>query len=343
MNSIVLHAPGDLRAITVPEPAAPGAGEALVRIHRVGICGTDTHAFHGRQPFFSYPRVLGHELGVEVLATGEGVDNVEPGDRCAVEPYLNCGECAACRRGKGNACQSMRVLGVHVDGGMCERLVVPARKLHRSATLAYESLALVEPLAIGAHAVARGQATAGESALIIGAGPIGLAVATFARLAGANVILMDVDSTRLDFARARLGFETTLDAGAPEIDTMIREAGGGRAPELVLDATGHPGSMERSFDFPGHGGRLVFVGLHPGRVSFADPAFHARELTVMGSRNALPEDFTRIIGAMEEGRLEAGPWITHRCGLEEIPRMLEPWSRRESGVLKAMAEGWELA
>lgn len=338
MNAIALQAPGDLRAITQPEPPAPAPGEALVRVRRIGICGTDTHAFHGRQPFFTYPRVLGHELGVEVLAVGDGVENVRPGDRCAVEPYLNCGECPACRMGKGNACQSMRVLGVHVDGGMCERLIVPARKLHPSSVLDWESLALVEPMAIGAHAVARGMARPGQFALIIGAGPIGLATATFARVAGAGVILMDVDSTRLDFARARLGFEATLNATAPDVESQLRECCGGRAPDLVLDATGHPASMERAFDFPGHGGRLVFVGLHPGRVSFADPAFHARELTVMGSRNALPADFTGIISAMESGRIDAASWITHRCRLDELPATLDGWSRRETGVLKGMVE-----
>src|SRR4051812_45976817 len=175
MLSIVLDEPGRFRVTEAPKPPAPGAGEALVRVGRVGICGTDLHAYRGRQPFFSYPRILGHELGVEVLAVGAGVTGLEPGDRCAVEPYLDCGACLACRRGRTNCCAGLRVLGVHTDGGLRERITVPARKLHRSGRLSPEQLALVETLAVGCHAVGRAAPRADEACLVIGAGPIGLA------------------------------------------------------------------------------------------------------------------------------------------------------------------------
>src|SRR6187200_130629 len=179
MRTVVLEEPGRLAATSTRPPGGPPRGAALVRVHRVGVCGTDFHAWHGRQPFFTFPRILGHELGVEVLEVGDGVTAVSPGDRCAVEPYLNCGACAACRRGRGNCCERLQVLGVHVDGGMRELLHVPADKLHRSRALNLETLALVETLSVGAHAVARGRPTPSDLVLVVGAGPIGLSVAIF--------------------------------------------------------------------------------------------------------------------------------------------------------------------
>ena len=174
MKALLLQQPGEFQRIEIDEPAAPGPGEALVRVHRVGICGTDLSGYLGKMPFFSYPRIPGHELGVEVLAVGPGVTNVKPGDRCAVEPYMNCGDCHACRKGATNCCANLKVLGVMTDGGLRDRFVLPADKLHPSATLTFEQLALVETLAIGCHAVDRSALAAGENCLVIGAGPIGL-------------------------------------------------------------------------------------------------------------------------------------------------------------------------
>ncbi|HWA87624.1 MAG TPA: zinc-binding alcohol dehydrogenase family protein [Opitutus sp.] len=338
MKSLVLQEPGRIVAAEAPEPAAPGAGEALVRVHRVGVCGTDLHAFHGRQPFFSYPRILGHELGVEVLAVGEGVENVAVGDRCAVEPYLNCGRCIACRRGKPNCCTELKVLGVHIDGGHRERIVVPAAKLHRSHKLNYDQLALVETLGIGAHAVQRAALERGETVAVIGAGPIGLAVIQFALAAGARVIALDVNAERLAFCRERIGLAAgdTIDARGLDVVARLRELTGGDLPTAVFDATGNAKSMAAAFDYPAHGGRLVFVGLFPGEVTFNDPNFHRRELTLLASRNSRPEDFRRIIELVENGVVDTTPWVTHRAPLGEVPERFESWTRPESGVLKAM-------
>src|SRR6478609_5046717 len=215
MLQIVLETPGRFTAIDVPEPVA-AAGEALVRVHRVGVCGTDLHAFAGKQPFFSYPRVLGHELGVEVVDPGEAPGELRAGDRCSVEPYLNCGKCIACRRGKPNCCTTLQVLGVHTDGGMRPLLRVPARKLNKSAKLDYDQLALVETLGIGAHAAGRAQLVAGEFVLVIGAGPIGLSVIQFAQARGATLAVMDVSEARLEFCR-KLGVGHTLRPGAEAV------------------------------------------------------------------------------------------------------------------------------
>jgi 2-desacetyl-2-hydroxyethyl bacteriochlorophyllide A dehydrogenase len=337
MRTLVLEEPGRLRLLERNFPSAPGEGEALVRVHRVGVCGTDIHAYGGKQPFFAYPRVLGHELGVEVLEVGEGVLNVRAGERCSVEPYLNCGHCIACRRGKGNCCTRLAVLGVHTDGGLCEQLLLPARKLHPSDKLSFEQLALVETLAIGAHAVSRAQIENGEWVLVIGAGPIGLGVMQFARQAGAKVIALDVNQDRLRFCRETWGIEQTVLASDATLEEL-RALTDGDLPTAVFDATGHPASMKGAFEFVAPGGRLVFVGLFPGEVSFFDPDFHKKEMTLLATRNALPGDFQRIIGWIENGEINTAPWITHRASLAEVPTIFESWTKPESGVLKAIIE-----
>src|SRR5205814_6714503 len=190
MKAIVLEQPGRFTSADLAEPGRPGPGDAVVRVHRVGICGSDISGYLGKMPFYSYPRIPGHELGVEVLAVGSKVTHVKPGDKCSVEPYMNCQQCYACKHGRGNCCKNLKVLGVHTDGGMRPRFIVPARKLHPSAKLALDQLALVEALAIGCHCVNRGQPERGEHALVIGAGPIGLSVIEFLRLAGVSITVL---------------------------------------------------------------------------------------------------------------------------------------------------------
>lgn len=335
MKTVTLEEPGRLRLGETEAPARPGKGEALVQIRRIGVCGTDLHAFRGRQPFFSYPRVLGHELGVEVVEVGAGVTGLRVGDRCAVEPYLNCGRCAACRRGKTNCCEHLEVLGVHVDGGMRERIVVPASKLHKSDTLPLEALALAEMLTIGAHAVRRADVEEDETVLVIGAGPIGLSVAAFAKAAGARVAMMEMRVDRLAFCREKLGTTWSVEAEGATPD-VLREQLGGDLPTAVFDATGNARSMHRAFDYVGHGGRLVFVGLFQGDVTFHDPDFHRRELTVLSSRNATGEDFAHVIRTLEEGTLDLEPWITHRAAFDQAPETFPEWLEPERGVIKAM-------
>jgi 2-desacetyl-2-hydroxyethyl bacteriochlorophyllide A dehydrogenase len=337
MKTIILSQPGLFSLTDTSEPRSPATGEAVVRVHRVGICGTDLHAYRGRQPFFSYPRILGHELGVEVVEVGEDQIGIRPGDRCAVEPYLNCGSCVACRRGKTNCCVDLKVLGVHTDGGMRSHLTVPLSKLHRSETLSWEQLALVETLGIGAHAVDRAGLEAGEFALVIGAGPIGLSVTQFAQLAGARVIVLDVNDARLDFCRRQLGVEHTLPAGDAVTDEL-RLLTGGDMPTAVFDATGNPESMRRAFDLVAHGGRLVLVGLCQADISFHDPDFHRREMTLLSSRNSTSRDFQRIIRLLEEGRIDMTPWITHRVGCEAMPEAFPGWLDPASRVVKAVVE-----
>jgi threonine dehydrogenase-like Zn-dependent dehydrogenase len=339
MKTLVLEQPGRLAETdTDLPPATPPEGMALVRVRRVGVCGTDFHAWHGRQPFFTFPRVLGHELGVEVVAVGAGESSVGPGDRCSVEPYLHCGGCGACRRGRTNCCERMQVMGVHVDGGMREQLLVPLGKLHPSSSLDLETLALVETLSVGAHAVRRGSPAAGDQTLVIGAGPIGLSVTAFALERGADVVVMDVSDARLAFVARALPGARTLKAPADQVADAVRAAFGGAPPLLVFDATGHRGSMCGAITLAAHGGTVVYVGLFAGDVTFPDPEFHKRELTLMGSRNATADDFRHVIAALEGGRVDVTPWITHRAALADVPAVFPSWTDPATGVVKALIE-----
>lgn len=337
MRTITLDQPGALRLGETPTPGTLAESMALVRVHRVGICGTDLHAYRGRQPFFSYPRILGHELGVEIVEIASKARGLKVGDHCAVEPYLNCGHCIACRRGKPNCCVNLQVLGVHTDGGMREWIHVPINKLHTSATLSYEQLALVETLGIGAHAVARAQLEAGEFVLVIGAGPIGLSVIQFAQPAGVQLIVVDVNAQRLEFCRQQLGVGHTM-LGDENVLERLQELTHGDLPTTVFDATGNPASMGKAFDYMAHGGHLVFVGLVQADITFPDPHFHRREITLFASRNSTPDDFKRIIGLLESGAVNTTPWITHRAGCEALVAEFPKWLTPESGVIKAVVE-----
>lgn len=339
MKAIQIESPGNLEQIEIDRPGSPGPGQALVRTHRMGICGTDYGGYLGKMPFFSYPRIPGHELGVEVLEVAGDVTNVAAGDRCSVEPYMNCGECYACRKGHGNCCTTLKVIGVMVDGGLCETFLVRADKLHRSEKLSFEQLALVETLAIGCHACDRGEPTAGDHVLIIGAGPIGLATLEFTRLTGAAITVMDRVASRLEFCKKTYGVDHTIEfkGDASDVEQM-RNITGGDMYAVVTDATGHPGSMSAALGYVAATGTLVYVGITPSEITFAHPSLHRPEMQIRASRNAMPGDFTRIIELIENGTIDTDPWITHRTSFDRLIEQFESFTRPETGVIKAIIE-----
>lgn len=339
MRALQLERPQSFRLIDIPEPTDPGPGEAIVRVHRIGICGTDISGYLGKMPFFSYPRIPGHELGVEVVAVGSDVTGVAPGDRCSVEPYINNPDSFASQRDRGNCCEDLQVLGVHIDGGMRRLFKLPARKLHKSTSLSMEQLALVETLAIGCHAVQRANPQPGENVLVIGAGPIGLSAIEFVRLSGANLIVMDMVESRLAFCREKMGVTKTVAfIGDGEEEQAIRELTGGVLPTIVIDATGNAKSMSHALNYVAHTGKLVFVGITTDNISFPHPLMHRRELTLLASRNAMPDDFGRIIEHIEQGRIDTRPWITHHARLETLAQEFPSFTRPETGVIKAIVE-----
>lgn len=339
MRAIRLNQPREFSHIQIDEPAAPGLGQALVRTHRMGICGSDVGGYLGKMPFFKYPRIPGHELGVEVLAVGPGVTNIKPGDRCSIEPYMNCGKCFACRRGNGNCCTSLEVIGVMVDGGLREKFLVRADKLHPSTKLTYDQLALVETLAIGCHASDRGDSKKGDHVLIIGAGPIGLATLEFVRLTGAEITMMDMVPDRLEFCRKVYGVPHTVVAkgDASDLEQLNAITKCDRYA-VVIDATGSNRSMSACLAYAAHTGTVVYVGITSGEVTFPHPVLHRPELNLKGSRNALPKDFPRIIDLIERGTINTQPWITHRTTFDRVIDEFETFTRPETGVIKAVIE-----
>jgi len=340
MQAIQLERPQAFRVIDVAEPPPPGPGDAVVRVHCVGICGTDYSGYLGKMPFFSYPRIPGHELGVEVVAIGADVTNVKVGDRCSIEPYLNCQKCYACQRGHTNCCEHNQTLGVHCDGGLQPLYTIPARKLHLANNLTFAQSALVETLAIGCHAIDRSGAKQGETVVIIGAGPIGLSAVEFAKLSGARTIVMDMNEQRLAFVRDRLGVPDTIavKGDSTELDRLL-ELTDGRLADVVVDATGSNKSMSHALAYVAFAGRLVYVGITQAELQFPHaPLMHRRELTIMGSRNALPKDFTRIIKLIEDGTLDTRPWITHQAGFGDMINEFQRWLKPETGVIKAVVQ-----
>lgn len=337
MKAIQLEKPEHFRTIEIDEPGKPGEGEVLVRVHRIGICGTDYSGYLGKMPFYSYPRIPGHELGVEVVDTGTGVTNVKPGDRCSVEPYMNCQACYPCKRGNSNCCETLEVLGVHTDGGMRPLFIVPARKLHRSEKLTLEQLALVETLGIGCHAVNRANPQAGENVLVIGAGPIGLSVMEFTKLSGARTIVMDLNQKRLGFCKQKMGIKDTLTitGDGSELETL-KELTDGVLPTIVIDATGSNKSMSNSMNYVGFTGKLIFVGITTAEISFAHPVMHRREMTFLASRNSVPDDFRRIIKLIEDDKIDTRPWITHHSDFDAMIEQFPNWLNPDAGVIKAV-------
>lgn len=339
MRAIRLQEPKRFEYVEIEEPGSPGPRMVLVETNRMGICGTDYSGYLGKMPFYSYPRIPGHELGVTVLQVGAGVTNVQPGSRCSVEPYMNCGVCFACRKGATNCCDTLKVIGVMIDGGLCERFLIRAEKLHPSDTLSLEQLALVETLAIGCHATDRGAPTQGSRVLIIGAGPIGLATLEFTRLTGAKVTMMDKVESRLEFCRKHYGVEHALllKDDEDELDEM-REFTDGDLYEVVTDATGSEKSMAKALTYVAQTGSLVYVGITSKAVSFEHRLMHRPEMTMKASRNAVPENFTRIIQLIEKGVIDTDRWITHRTSFDEVVGEFASYTDPSLGVIKAMVE-----
>ena len=335
MRALLCVKPGELAVVERSRPT-PGPGEALVRVMRAGVCGTDLHIYEGSHPYLEYPRVIGHELSGEVIEAGPGCA-IAAGQKVFVIPYLSCGSCVACRRGKTNCCQRIAVLGVHVDGGMADYLCVPVENVAAADGVTLDQAAMIEFLAIGAHAVRRADPRAGDRILVVGAGPIGAGCMIFAKLRGGSVTALDRRQDRLAFCRKILGVDHTAAAGAEALETLSRLTDGDFF-DVVIDATGNSRAMADGFDYVAHGGTYVLVSVVRDTISFADPKFHARETSLLGSRNATREDFLEVFRAMRDGLVPTDALATHRASLEESPARFPEWIKPETGVIKALIE-----
>jgi len=332
MNAVVCNAPGQLTLERRPRPER-ASGEVLIRIRRVGICGTDMHIFRGTQPFLAYPRIMGHELAGEVVEAPDG--GLPPGTPVYVMPYMSCGHCAACRKGKPNCCMNIQVLGVHRDGGLAEYLAVPAGFVRSARGVTLDQAAMIEFLAIGAHAVRRADARPGQQVLVVGAGPIGIAAALFAKLRGACVTAVDGRQDRLDFCAAHVSVDHVValsDTTPDALATLTR----GEFFDVVFDATGNPKSMEAGFAYVAHGGTYVLISVVAADITFSDPEFHKRETTLLASRNATLEDFEAVLQAMRAGQVPTEALNTHQAALADLAQALPAWMEPEAGVIKAI-------
>jgi 2-desacetyl-2-hydroxyethyl bacteriochlorophyllide A dehydrogenase len=333
MHAIVCHEPGILALEERPEPL-PEAGKALVQIRRIGICGTDFHIFGGSHPFLQYPRIMGHELSAEVLEAPAS-SGLKPGQHVIVNPYLSCGECHACLLGKPNCCMKIAVLGVHCDGGMCERLSLPAGNLYPADGLTLDQAASIEFLAIGAHGVHRAGVEQGTRTLVIGVGPIGLGAAIFASIAGGIVWMMDHDPDRLIAGAGLMRGAGAIIADEHAPDAVFA-ATGGNGFDIVIDATGNRLSMENGFRYVAHGGTYLLLGVVRDDIAFSDAEFHKREMTLKASRNAVKSDFDAVRAAIALGKVPVSDLITHRTTLGGAVTDLPRWASDKRGLIKAL-------
>mgnify|MGYP000342023922 CR=1 FL=1 len=333
MRAIVCVEPGKLERREIAPPAARD-GWIAIDIRAIGVCGTDFHIFEGSHPYLQYPRVMGHELSA-VVAEGSGNEHLPPGTPVVVNPYLVCGTCIACRKGRFNCCMSLQCLGVHTDGGMTERILMPEWNLYPAGDLPERDIAMVEFLAIGAHAVRRSKTGKGERALVVGMGPIGIGTALFARAAGAEVTVLDVSEGRLGFARDKLGFTDQILGGAGAVEEAGKRTGG-EFYDCVFDATGNARAMEASLGFVAHAGKLVFVGVLNADLTFADPELHKREIDILASRNALKADFDQVMAAIRSGDVPTGAINTHSAKLDDLPEAMPAWLASDTPPVKAI-------
>jgi 2-desacetyl-2-hydroxyethyl bacteriochlorophyllide A dehydrogenase len=334
MKYIVCEKPGEF-LLKEKEVPVRKENEALLKINKVGICGTDLHAYSGNQAFFTYPRILGHELASEVLEIDENQNGIKIGDKVVVMPYISCGKCIACRNGKTNCCTNIQVLGVHTDGGMQEQIVVPISILLKANQLSNNQMAIVEPLAIGAHAMRRAQVQKGEFVVVIGCGPIGIGIMKLAQIAGAKVIAIDRNEQRLQYAKEKIGVDFIVNATNDPVAAIAKITNGDMAT-AVFDASGHKEALEAGPDYMSHGGRYVLVGLSKGELTFLHPKIHAKEISILCSRNATTEDFEYVISVLDQFPTDS--FITHSVNFTEIIANFDSWTKPETGVIKATVE-----
>ncbi len=337
MNSLVCMSPGQLEYRQVARPSL-SSPNVIIKIQRIGVCGTDLHAYSGNQPFFNYPRVFGHEISANLFESVGEVPGIDANDPVTFIPYFNCGNCIACDSGRPNCCVQLKVCGVHIDGGMSEYFSVPAACLVPGKGLSHDEMALVEPLAISAHAVKRAGVCENEFVLVVGAGPIGLGIAAVCRLSGAKVIVMDTNEFRLSFCREKLGVEWTVNPSLNDPQSLIKEITAGNGPTVVFDATGNKKAICQAFQYMAHTGRYVLVGLQNEDIHFSHPEFHKREGCLMSSRNATRMDFDYVIDCIRSGLIDPRIFITHRVTFDQVRDEFDSWLRPGNNVIKVMIE-----
>jgi len=335
MKYIVCEKPHEFLLKQKPMPQRK-QGESLLKIKKIGLCGTDIHAYGGTQPYFNYPRILGHELAAEYIE-GEA-EGFKHGDKLTFIPYFHCGKCQACRNGLTNCCAKMQVFGVHIDGGMAEYVCIQDAYLLNGDGLDYDELALVEPLAIAAHGIRRAGVTKNDTVLVMGAGPIGLGLIQFAMQAGARVIAMDSNEYRVNFCREELHSEAFVSLPETDVAKALSVLTNGDMPTVVFDATGNKAVMNAAFNYMAQGGRFILVGLQKSELTFSHPDFHKRESTLMSSRNATKQDFDYVLKSLKSGSISPKKYITHRGAFDALTQNFDEWIDPKNNAIKIIID-----
>lgn len=336
MKTLVLEGPG--RAALKEVAAAPVADsdDVLLDVRRVGLCGSDLNSYRGRNPLITFPRIPGHEVAATVAELNPNHPEWQPGTPVTLSPYSNCGRCASCRRGRPNACQFNETLGVQRDGALREVIAVEASRLYR-ADLSLKELCLVEPLTVGFHAVSRGRVDATDTVAVFGCGGVGLGAIAGAAFRGATVIGIDLDDNKLATARSA-GAAETINTAADDLHKSLAEVTDGRGPDVVIEAIGLPQTFRAAVEEVAFTGRVVYIGYAKEQVAYETRLFVQKELDILGSRNAQPEDFREVIRMLEAKRFPVDAAVTHVVPLEEAPAILDAWNRDPAHFGKIMIE-----
>ena len=336
MKAVVLEAPGQAQLTSIPEPRIANEDEILLQVRKIGLCGTDLNSYRGRNPLVSFPRVPGHEIAATVAELNPNFPEWKPGMQVTLSPYKNCGQCAACRQNRPNACQFNQTLGVQRDGALTELIAVPANKLFL-ADLSLKELCLVEPLTVGYHATARGRVTAADTVAVFGCGGVGLGAVAAAAFRGATVIGVDLDDAKLATAR-KAGAAHTINSTSQDLHDMLDPITDGRGPDVVIEAIGSRQTFRAAVDEVAYAGRVVYIGYAKEEVAFETKLFVLKEVDILGSRNALPEDFLAVIRMLEAHRFPVEDAVTHVVPIEEAPRILEAWNHEPTRFGKIMID-----
>ena len=335
MNALVMKRPGEAVVEQIAEPT-DGGDNLLLKVQMVGLCGSDLNSFRGNNPMVTFPRIPGHEVSATVVEGSKQFPHLATGVNVTVSPYTSCGKCASCRRNRPNACRFNETLGVQRDGAMAEFITMPAERLYPAA-LSIKELCLVEPLTVGFHAAARGRVTKDDNVAIFGCGGVGLGAISACYFAGARTIAIDVDDQKLEIAR-KAGAAHTINSRKDSLHQALLDCTDGLGPDVVIEAIGVPETFRAAVEEVAFTGRVVYIGYAKELVSYETRLFVQKELDILGSRNALPEDFLRVITMLEEGLFPVEDVVTAIVPLEEAPRILQQWSDNPGRFTKIMVE-----
>lgn len=335
MKSVYLESPNNIKIKEVEKPVRK-ENEALIKIKSVGICGSDIGAYRGVNPLVSYPRIIGHELAGEVVEIGENSKGIKPGDKVIIDPYIYCGKCYPCSIGRTNCCTDLKVLGVHIDGGMVEFFTHPSELLWKVPdNISWEQVPAAEPLTIALHAIHRTKVTAGEHVVIIGAGAIGLLAALSAIAYDANPILLDIVDERLSFANG-IGIKHTINAMDKDAVEKIKQITNGRMAEVVIEASGSNAAIRNTLDYVSNAGRVALTGWPKKETSLPTNLFTMKEIDIRGSRTSAGE-FEEALKLISEGTVDVKSIISKVIKLEEVPEAVKELSEHPERYLKINA------